>query len=114
MAFVAWFAGGAAGQTAIERLSLWHRVPRVCAAVSRLHDVHLLRPAGEDSLAGAAAVDHVRRDAPVFATSWLERAMVVAAVFNYLVFFGRDIVRDMKHRHRGCSFNRETPARQAN
>jgi hypothetical protein len=30
----------------------------------------------------------------------LEAAMVVAATFNFLVFFGREIVYDMKHRHR--------------
>ncbi len=36
--------------------------------------------------------------------SWLVRAMVVAAVFNYLVFFGRDIIRDMRHRHRKMQF----------
>lgn len=40
----------------------------------------------------------------VFSQSWLERSMVVAAVFNYLVFFGRDIVRDMKHGHRRMQF----------
>ena len=84
MAFVAWFAGGVAGQIGVERLSLRHGVPGVRAVVSRLRDVHLLRPAGEDSLAGAAAVDHVRRDDVVFAESWLDAAMVVAAVFNYL------------------------------
>ena len=30
--------------------------------------------------------------------------MVVAAVFNYLVFFGRDILHDMRHRHRRMQF----------
>jgi hypothetical protein len=34
----------------------------------------------------------------------LPAAMVIAAVFNYLVFFGRDIVRDMRHRHRKMQF----------
>lgn len=40
----------------------------------------------------------------LFADSWLTRALVFAAVFNYLVFFGRDIFRDMRHRHRRMQF----------
>lgn len=31
---------------------------------------------------------------------WISKAMIVASVLNYLVFFGRDIWRDMKHGHR--------------
>jgi hypothetical protein len=31
---------------------------------------------------------------------WMTRAMVLASVFNYLLFFGRDIWVDMKHGHR--------------
>ena len=93
-------------------LSLWHRVPGVRPVVSRLRDVHLLRAAGQDPLAGDLfTVDHVRRDC-CSPTSWLARAMVVAAVFNYLVFFGRDIVRDMRHRHRRMQFQSRDPARR--
>jgi hypothetical protein len=44
----------------------------------------------------------------LFANAWLVRALVVAAVFNYLVFFGRDIVRDMRHRHRKMQFQAKT------
>jgi hypothetical protein len=32
--------------------------------------------------------------------TWMERAMVVASVANYLLFFGSDIWRDLKHGHR--------------
>jgi hypothetical protein len=35
---------------------------------------------------------------------WLSKAMVVAAVLNYLMFFGRDIWRDMKQGHRRMQF----------
>lgn len=40
----------------------------------------------------------------LFSREWLTQAMIVAAVFNYLVFFGREIVRDMRHRHRRMQF----------
>jgi hypothetical protein len=40
----------------------------------------------------------------VAAESWLTRAMVIAAVLNYLLFFGRDIARSMKQGHRGMQF----------
>jgi hypothetical protein len=40
----------------------------------------------------------------VAADSWLTRVMVLAAVLNYLLFFGRDIARGMKHSHRGMQF----------
>ena len=41
-----------------------------------------------------------------FVTSqfWLDRALVVSAVLNYLLFFGRDIWRDVRHGHRGMQF----------
>jgi hypothetical protein len=32
--------------------------------------------------------------------TWPMRAMIFASVFNFLLFFGRDIWRDMKHGHR--------------
>jgi hypothetical protein len=32
--------------------------------------------------------------------TWFDRAMVVASVFNYLLFFGRDVVLDMKQADR--------------
>lgn len=40
----------------------------------------------------------------VTSPSWLSRAMVIAAVFNYLVFFGRDIIQNMRHSHRRMQF----------
>lgn len=46
--------------------------------------------------------------------SWLTKLMVVAAVANYLLFFGRDIWRDMKHGHRRMQHQgrlRRAPAR---
>jgi hypothetical protein len=36
----------------------------------------------------------------LLAGTWLGRLMVVAAVLNYLLFFGRDIWRNAKHGHR--------------
>jgi hypothetical protein len=48
----------------------------------------------------------------LFSRDWLDQAMVVAAVFNYLVFFGRDILNDMRHRHRRMQFQaRALPAK---
>jgi hypothetical protein len=35
----------------------------------------------------------------LFGGSWLVSMMVVAAVSNFLLFFGREIVRDMRHGH---------------
>lgn len=35
---------------------------------------------------------------------WMQRAMVVAAVANYLLFFGRDIWQDIKQGHRRMRF----------
>jgi hypothetical protein len=40
----------------------------------------------------------------VSADSWLTRMMVAAAVLNYFLFFGRDILRTMKHGHRSMQF----------
>jgi hypothetical protein len=36
--------------------------------------------------------------------SWLDRGVVIAAVLNYLLFFGRDIWSGMKHGHRRMKF----------
>jgi hypothetical protein len=38
------------------------------------------------------------------AGDWMTRLMVVAAVLNYFVFFGRDIWHDLKHGHRRMHF----------
>jgi len=35
---------------------------------------------------------------------WIDRALVVAAVLNYLLFFGRDIWRGVRHGHRRMRF----------
>jgi hypothetical protein len=40
--------------------------------------------------------------------TWLARAMVLAAVFNYLVFFGRGILFDMKHAERRMRFQAQS------
>ncbi|HEY4232781.1 MAG TPA: rhomboid family intramembrane serine protease [Lacipirellulaceae bacterium] len=40
----------------------------------------------------------------VAADSWLTRAMVLAAVLNYLLFFGRDILQNARQGHRGMQF----------
>jgi hypothetical protein len=40
----------------------------------------------------------------VSSPTWMGKAMVVAAVFNYLLFFGRDILRDVKQGHRRMQF----------
>jgi hypothetical protein len=39
---------------------------------------------------------------------WLERAMVAASVFNYLLFFGRSIWFNMKHAERRMRFQAQT------
>lgn len=46
----------------------------------------------------------------LFSRSWLDQAMVVAAVFNYLAFFGREIAHDMRHRHRRMQFQSKAMA----
>jgi hypothetical protein len=40
----------------------------------------------------------------LFAPDWMTQLMIVAAVLNYLVFFGRDIWLDVKHGHRRMQF----------
>jgi hypothetical protein len=40
----------------------------------------------------------------VMSPFWLSRMMIVAAVLNYLLFFGRDVWRDVKHGHRRMRF----------
>lgn len=40
----------------------------------------------------------------LFSKFWLDQAMVVAATFNYLVFFGTQQLQDMRHRHRRMQF----------
>ena len=82
-----------------QRLSVRHRVSGVRAAVSRFRAVHLLRPAGEDQVAGVAAMDRATAWRFLFG-DWMTRAMIVASVLNYLLFFGREIWRDMKQGHR--------------
>jgi hypothetical protein len=42
------------------------------------------------------------------APDWMTRGMVVASVLNYLLFFGRDIWRDMKQGHRRMSHQSRT------
>jgi hypothetical protein len=44
----------------------------------------------------------------VTAPTWLPRMMIVAAVLNYLLFFGRDIWRGIKHSHRRMRFQART------
>jgi hypothetical protein len=40
----------------------------------------------------------------LLAGAWIGRLMVVAAVLNYLLFFGRDIWRNAKHGHRRMKY----------
>jgi hypothetical protein len=44
----------------------------------------------------------------VTANDWMTRLMVVAAVLNYLVFFGRDIWQDVRHGQRRMQFRART------
>lgn len=44
----------------------------------------------------------------VFAPDWLSRVLIVMAVLNYLIFFGRDIVRDAKQGHRRMQHQAKT------
>ena len=46
------------------------------------------------------------------ADAWLPRMMIVAAVLNYLLFFGHDLLHDLKHGHRRLRFQtRAMPGR---
>ena len=40
----------------------------------------------------------------VTAATWMERAMIAASVLNYFLFFGREMLRDMKHGRRRIRF----------
>jgi hypothetical protein len=103
MAFVAWSAGGAAGQTASNAFLYG----TVFLAFARLYPeftmyIFFVLPV---KIRWLALLTWIMYGVTLlFSQSWLERAMVVAAVFNYLVFFGRDLVRDMQHRHRKMQF----------
>jgi hypothetical protein len=102
-AFVAWSAGGAAGQIASNAFLYG----TVFLAFARLYPeftmyIFFVLPV---KIRWLALLTWIMYGVTLlFSQSWLERSMVVAAVFNYLVFFGRDIVRDMKHRHRKMQF----------
>ncbi len=103
MAFVAWFAAGVPGQIATNGFLYGS----VFLAFARLYPefvmyIFFVLPVKIRWLAMFQWIMYgVTLISP---TTWLVRAMVVAAVFNYLVFFGRDIVRDMKHRNRRMQF----------
>lgn len=103
MAFVAWGAGGAGGQIASNAFLYG----TVFLAFARLYPeftlyIFFILPVKIRWLALLTWIMY--GVTMVFSNSWLERALVVAAVFNYLVFFGRDIVRDIRHRHRRMQF----------
>ncbi|MEX2091799.1 MAG: hypothetical protein WD971_03930 [Pirellulales bacterium] len=103
MAFVAWFAAGVPGQIATNGFLYGS----VFLAFARLYPefvmyIFFVLPVKIRWLAMFQWIMYgVTLISP---TTWLMRAMVVAAVFNYLVFFGRDILRDMKHRNRRMQF----------
>jgi len=117
MAFAAWFAGGVPGQVA----SNGYLYGTVFLAFARLYpdfiiNIFFIVPVKIRWLAMLTWIMYAIT--LLFSQSWLERAMVVAAVFNFLVFFGRDVLHDMQHRHRRMQFQsrslqgRETKGRK--
>jgi hypothetical protein len=104
MGFVVWFAVGVAGQTATNGFLYG----TVFLAFARLYPdftmyLFFVLPVKIRWLAllqwivyGMTMVNPT--------STWLDRGMVIAAVFNYLVFFGRDILRDMKQGQRRMKF----------
>jgi hypothetical protein len=103
MAFVASFAAGLPGQVA----SNGYLYGTVFLAFARLYpdftiSIFFLLPVKVKWLAMLQWIIYgVTMISPA---TWLERGMVVAAVFNYLAFFGHDILHGMKHRHRRMQF----------
>jgi hypothetical protein len=104
MAFVAWFAAGVPGEWANNGFLYG----TVFLAFARLYpdftlSIFFVLPVKIRWLALFQWIIYgVTMVSP--AATWLERSMVVAAVFNYLVFFGGDILRDMRHGHRRMQF----------
>lgn len=103
MAFVAWFAVGFAGQAGTNAFLYG----TVFLAFARLYPeftmyIFFVLPIKARWLATFQWIFYGVNF--LLSPSWLERALIAAAVFNYLVFFGRDIVRDMRHRHRRMQF----------
>jgi len=103
MAFVAWFAAGVPGASASNTFLYG----TVFLAFARLYPdfvlyIFFILPV---KIRWLALLTWFLYGLTVLSSPLsLASAMVVAAVFNYLVFFGRDIVRDMKHRHRRMQF----------
>lgn len=103
MAFVAWFAAGVPGEIATNGFLYG----TVFLAFARLNPdfVMYLFFVLPVKIRWLAMFQWIMYGVTLISpTTWLSRAMVVAAVFNYLVFFGRDIVRDMRHSHKRMQF----------
>jgi len=103
MAFVAWFAVGVPGEIANNGFLY----ASVFLAFARLYPDFVLMlmfilPVKVRWLALFTWI--IYGVTVVTAPLTLASAMVVASVFNYLVFFGPDILQDMKHRHRRMQF----------
>jgi hypothetical protein len=103
MAFVAWFAAGVPGDAASNTFLYG----TVFLAFARLYPdfelyIFFILPVKIRWLALLTWI--VYGVTLVSAQDWMAPAMVVAATFNYLVFFGRDILQGMKHRHRRMQF----------
>src|SRR3989304_4494022 len=99
MAFAAWFAGGVPGQVA----SNGYLYGTVFLAFARLYPDFLMYlffilPVKIRWLAMLTWIMYAIT--LLFSQSWLERAMVVAAVVHFLVFFGRDVLHGLQHPHR--------------
>jgi hypothetical protein len=103
MAFVAWFAAGVPGESASNAFLYG----TVFLAFARLYPdfvmyIFFILPV---KIRWLAILTWIMYGATIlFARDWMAPAMVVAATFNYLVFFGRDVMHDMKHRHRRMQF----------
>ena len=103
MTFVAWQFGGAVGQVATNGFLFGS----VLLAFARLNpDFQLLLffilPV---RIYWVAVLTWVGYGITLLSSpSWLDKSLVIAAVLNYLLFFGRDIARSIKHGHRGMQF----------
>jgi hypothetical protein len=106
-AFLCWFATGVPGQSA----SNGFLYGSVFLAFARLYPdfelmIFFILPVKVKWLALVTWIGYFW--ALLVADSWLTRAMVLAAVLNYLLFFGRDIWRGMKQGHRHMQFRART------
>ena len=101
-AFLLWFATGVPGQAATNAFLYG----TVFLAFARLYPDFELRlffilPV---KIKWLALLTWIGYGVTLVTADWLSRAMVLAAILNYLLFFGRDILRDARQGHRSMQF----------